>query len=152
MPDSAAWPTQPSSAPAAATIMVVVGAHPQAEAHHRPIAYRLCERLSAGAGAEAGRDGVRSLVCTDLWWLNDPAMRDRPTISIGGPEVNALTAYLADKLPSAYAVDGRVMVQLDVEFGDPLAACWGCDATQTDAAVDVFCRKYLPGFLRSLEW
>jgi hypothetical protein len=131
--------------------MVVVGAHPQAEEHHRPIAYRLCERLGAAAAGQAGLDFVRPLVCTDLWWLNDPAMRDRPTISIGGPEVNALTAYLADKLPSAYAVDGVMMVQLDVEFGDPLAACWGRDAAQTEAAVDVFCGKYLLGFLQSLE-
>lgn len=134
----------------ATTLMVVVGAHVHAEEHHRPIAYQLCERISAMSRDELGSEGVRPLVCTDLWWLNDPAMRERPTISIGGPEVNALTAYLTDKLPSAYAVDGALAVQLDVEFADPLAACWGTDPRQTASAVDVFCRTYLRGFVRAL--
>lgn len=151
MPDSEAWPTPPCYVSASANVMVVVGAHLYAEEHHRPIAYRLCGRLGVAAAGQDGLDAVRPMVCTDLWWLNDPAMRDRPTISVGGPEVNALTAYLADKLPSAYAVDGLMMVQLDVEFGDPLVACWGRDTEQTEAAVDVFCRRYLPGFLQSLE-
>jgi len=45
------------------------------------------------------------LVCSDVWYLNNDPLRSRPTISIGGPGVNALSAYLADKLPSAFAIE-----------------------------------------------
>ena len=131
---------------ASAQVLVVVGAGLAAEEHDRPTAYRLCERMRSADGR------VAPLVCTDLWWLNDASLRERPTISIGGPEVNALTAYLADKLPSAYAIDGVLMVQFDVEFGDSIAACWGTDHSRSAAAVDVFGEKYLPGFLRALKY
>lgn len=130
--------------------MVVVGAHLLAEEFDRPIAYALADRIRTAARACLPPGTLRPLVCTDLWWLNDAALRERPTISIGSPDVNALSAYLADKLPSAYAIDDSLMVQLDVEFTDPLAVCWGIDPVKTATAVELFCEKYLESFLGSI--
>lgn len=126
--------------------VIVVGAHPNAERHDRPTAYALVEGMRRRV---AGSPHPDPLVCTDLWWFNDPSLRDRPTISIGSPQVNALTAYLADKLPTAFAIDGVLMVQLDPAFGDTLAACWGTTHAQTAAAAEVFAERYLGGFLGS---
>lgn len=129
-------------------VVIVVGAPPRAEQSDRPTAYALSDRIVRAVPAAVR---PRPLVCTDLWWLNDPSLRDRPTISIGAPEVNALTAYLADKLPTAFAIDDVLMVQLDPAFGDNLAACWGVNHRQTAAAVDVFAERYLSGFLARRE-
>lgn len=129
-------------------MVIVVGAHPCAERSDRPTAYALGDRIVRAMPALVR---LGPLVCTDLWWLNDPSFRDRPTISIGAPEVNALTAYLADKLPTAFAIDDVLMVQLDPTFGGDLAACWGVNHRQTAAAVDVFAERYLSGFLALRE-
>lgn len=129
-------------------VVIVVGAHPCAERSDRPTAYTLADRIHSAVPELLRQE---PLVCTDLWWLNDASLRDRPTISIGAPEVNALTAYLADKLPTAFAIDEVLMVQLDPAFGDNLAACWGVNHRQTAAAVDVFAERYLSGFLALRE-
>lgn len=132
-------------------LLIVVGAHLSAEKYDRATAEGLrgeiARRLATSSGGRP--ESPMPLVCTDLWYLNDPSLRDCPVISIGGPEVNALTAYLADKLPSALAIDEVLIVQMDVELGDSsvLAACWGADHTQTARAVDLFIQKYLGRFL-----
>lgn len=132
-------------------LLVVVGAHLSAEKHDRATAQSLCaEAARRIAGDPAQHPGpLAPLTCTDVWYLNDPSLRECPVVCIGAPEVNALTAYLADKLPSAFAIDGVLTVQMDVEHGDPppLAACWGIDHAQTARAVDVFTERYLAGFL-----
>jgi hypothetical protein len=87
------------------------------------------------------------VVVTDLWYLNSDPLRAQPTISIGRPEVNALAAFLADKLPSVLAVDDRLLVQLDPEFVDPAASCWGIDAAATAEAVHVFLERWSGAFL-----
>lgn len=123
---------------------IVVGAHLQAELWDRGPAYRLRE-LAASALGQGHR--LEPVVCTDLWYMNSPALRGRPTISVGSPGLNALSAYLADKLPSAFVVDGVLMVQYDPQAQDPAACCWGVDAESTAAAVDAFCDRYLGDFL-----
>jgi len=90
-------------------------------------------------------------VCSDLWYLNNEALRSRPTVSVGGPDVNALTAYLADKLPSVLAVEDEYLVQMDPELVDVAACCWGAEAGATLAAVDGFAERYLDEFLDAAE-
>jgi hypothetical protein len=135
-------------------VLIVTGAHLAAEVHDRPIAYRLRERLLAALGQGNGRsnnasfslDGGpsdRVVVCSDLWYLNRDQLRELPTISIGGPTVNALTAYFGDKLPSAFAVDGVFLVQADWTTQTPVACCWGVDAHGTARAAETFIERYL---------
>jgi hypothetical protein len=123
-------------------ILIVTGAHLHAEAAHRPLAYSLqramLERL--------GRRGT-AVVCSDIWYMNNDQLRGCPTVSLGGPALNALSAFLADKLPSAFVVDGRVLIQADPGFDDPIACCWGADDACTAAAVDAFKDRYLDAFL-----
>ncbi len=152
-------------------LLIVVGAHPRAESADRPIAYwlldRVRERQAALAGVGGGAADVadslvetdgggwgepvtgkrRPLVCSDVWFLNDDSLRQCPVISVGGPRVNALSAYLGDKLPGALVVDGVFMVQLDVEFTERSVCCWGESAEGTCRAVELFCERYLDGFL-----
>jgi hypothetical protein len=137
-------------------VLIVVGAHLLSERFDRPAAYRLCDAMGAWLAereCEAGHPlGIRPLVCTDLWYLNDQTLRECSTVSVGAPAVNALTAYLADKLPSALAIDNVLLVQMDVETSDTLAACWGVDHAQTGRAVDLFCRKYLDMFMHAASY
>lgn len=121
-----------------ADVVVVVGAHASAEAHDRPTAYRLADSLRTG-----GAGGV--LVLTDLWYLNNDHVRALPAIAVGGPEVNALTAFLGDKVPSVAARSGEWVVQFDEER--PLACCWGANARRTDHAVEVFEREWLGRYM-----
>lgn len=170
-------------------VLIVVGAHPTAELYDRGLAYRLREaivgRLArvgvaaaptevSGAGqAAAGPIAQRVLVLSDLWYLNHDQLRSIPTISVGGPGVNALTAHWGDKLPSVLAVDGSWVVQMAGDAGlwedaaiepgpgpgahagdawafgagTPLASCWGADPASTLAAVQAFTQRFLEQFL-----
>lgn len=132
-------PTNPAHA-----LPVVVGAHVRAEVEDRPIAAALCEALTARLP-----DGFPfvPVVMTDLWYLNTDALRAQPTISVGRPEANALSAFLADKLPSVLAVDNRFVVLLDPELADPAACCWGIDAASTAEAVRAFADRWAGVFL-----
>jgi hypothetical protein len=128
----------------------VTGAHLRAEATDRPTAYRLRAHFAdalARRGHPHSAAAPRILVCTDLWYLNNDPLRSRPTVSVGGPGVNALSAFLADKLPSAFAIEDILMVQADLDFNDVIASCWGRDPDATAAAVDAFTERYLDDFL-----
>lgn len=137
-------------------ILIVTGAHLSAEVYDRPLAYRLRQHIldslatttssTSSTRPDSPHRPDRVVVCSDLWYLNRDALRELPTVSVGGPGVNALTAYLADKLPSAFAVDGQFVVQGDFEKA-PLAACWGIDAHRTAAAVEVFTTRCLEPWL-----
>ena len=133
-------------------VLIVTGAHLEAERRHRPLAYHLRERalaiLDGGHASQPARD-ERVLVCSDIWYLNHPALRQRATLSIGGPEVNALTAHLADRLPSLFAIDGELLIQGEGSFDTPLACAWGATPEATAKAVALFESRYLDDFLAS---
>jgi len=94
-----------------------------------------------------GEAPVHPVVCSDLWYMNNDALRSRPTVSIGGPGVNALSAFLADKLPSVFTIDEELMVQMDPEGGDRVVSCWGIDEEKTGRAIGIFVERYLDGFM-----
>lgn len=125
-------------------VVIVTGAHLEAERAHRPLAYHLREKLLERLDAP-GPDAV--VVCSDLWYLNHPHLRAQPTIAVGGPEVNALTASLADRLPSLFAIDGELLIQGDASFDAPIACIWGVDPASTAKAVAIFEERHLAGFL-----
>lgn len=133
-------------------VLIVTGSTPDAEFWDRPAAYRLQSRVREVWARVAASEGTPMsagvvLVCSDLWYLNSSEAAQLPTIAVGGPGTNALSAYLADKLPSAVVIDGRWIVQCDPEFDELLAACWGEDAAGTMAAVDAFADRYLEAFV-----
>jgi hypothetical protein len=135
-------------------ILIVTGAHLRAEAMDRPVAYRLQAQLARWLEEQIPleaepRPCQRILVCSDLWYLNNDGLRNCPTISLGGPRVNALTAFLADKLPSAFAIEDLLLVQADLDFPDVVACCWGRDGPATAAAADAFAERYLPLFMNA---
>ncbi len=132
-------------------LLIVVGAHLSAEATDRPLAYRLQESIQERLHRLTGSTDwpVLPLTCTDVWYLNNEALQQRPCVSIGGPGVNALSAYLYQKLPTALAVEDQLVVQLDVELADLRCAVWGMDGGHTAAALDLFENKYLHEWLRA---
>lgn len=123
-------------------IAVVVGVHHLAEVGDRPTAQGLARQLEPLARSLGGE----CMVLSDVWYLNSPAWRSRPTISLGGPEVNALTASLADQLPSVHVVDGEYMIQMDLDGTEALATCWGVSPSRTARAVSIFCDRYTRTF------
>lgn len=138
-------------------VLVVVGAHLRAEAVDRPLAYRMRDRIvqwqnenRARGETEDVMDGkaIRPIVCTDLWYLNDQALLGRPAICVGQPAVNAATAYLSNRLPTAFVVENKLRVHIDLEFIDRQACIWGVDGEATAAGVELFAEKYLDSFLR----
>ncbi|MBX3386186.1 MAG: hypothetical protein KF768_06425 [Phycisphaeraceae bacterium] len=137
--------------------LIVVGAHPRAECFDRALAYRLSARVRAWLRERFPDDALggsasgvlEPLVLTDVWYLNDRSMRGRPVVSIGGPGVNALTAALADKLPSVFVIDDSMMVQMDPECAELSACCWGVGPSETAGAVEVFSERYMEEFLRA---
>ncbi|GJQ28678.1 MAG: hypothetical protein HBSAPP03_05620 [Phycisphaerae bacterium] len=129
------------------TILIVTGAHLEAEVHHRPLAYFLRGRLLESLGVDAPATSV--IVCSDLWYMNHSDLRRHATISLGAPRHSAAAAYLAARLPSVLAVDGVYVVQMDLDADPPLASCWGDDAESTATAVQAFADRLLDPFLNA---
>ncbi|MCC6677116.1 MAG: hypothetical protein IT436_08225 [Phycisphaerales bacterium] len=127
-------------------VLIVTGAHLDAEMQDRPLAYKLREAVRR-ALVERGEKHFEVVVCSDLWYLNNEELRREPTVSIGGPTRNALGAHLADKVPSALVIEGKLAVQMDVELSELVASCWGVDSGATAGAVDAFIERYLEEFV-----
>lgn len=117
-----------------------------AEAVDRPTAYLLAQRLRDAIPPGAP---LTPIVCSDIWWLNNDELAARPTIALGPPDSNALSAFLARRLPSAFAIDGVLNVLLDPEFPEPHACIFGAAPESTAAASDAFVQRYLPLFLNA---
>ena len=141
-------PTNDSPAPET-TLLIVVGSSLRAELSDRMLGYRLRERILSWQDEMSCDPPLLPVVCTDLWYLNADELRDRPVLTIGDPETNAATAYLAGKLPTAFIIDETLRVQLDLDYVDLRACIWGINPTTTVSAVDLFLERYLDGYLRS---
>jgi hypothetical protein len=133
-------------------VMIVVGACLRAEEADRPLAYRLQRRVRRWLTQHADTLQIRiePIVCSDVWYLNSEELQQRPTISIGGPGVNALSAYFAQQLEEEPGEETHVLIQIDPEFTDLRAAIWGWDHELTSKGVEVFCKQYLDQFLRAV--
>ncbi len=130
-------------------LMIVVGAHLEAELADRPLGYRLQNDVVRWQQETPEADPLAPVLCTDLWYLNARDLMLRPTISVGRPEHNAVSAYFANRLPPALVIDGSLQVQLDPEFVTLQACVWGVDEPATRSGVDLFVERYLESFLRS---
>lgn len=124
-------------------VLIVTGSTLAAEALDRPTANALRTALAAAL------PDLDVVVCSDIWYLNQDDLRGRPTISVGSPQVSALAAYLADRLPSAFAIDDVLMIQTDLDFDEPVASCWGVTHEATARAVTEFRERYLKAFVKA---
>ena len=135
-------------------VLIVVGSSLQAEEADRPLAYRLLRRIEAWAKRHRGQMSVQMqpVICTDLWYINHADLQKRPTICLGGPGVNALSAYFAQHLPDDQKnqPDPRVLIQIDPDFTDLRVCVWGSDHELTVKGLQLFNRRYLDGFLRAV--
>jgi hypothetical protein len=132
-------------------LLIVVGAHLRAEEADRPLAYQLQARVRAWQRQHKGVLNVKltPVVCSDVWYLNHPDLQRRPTISLGGPGVNGLSAYFAQQLKSARADEQQIVIQIDGDFVDLRVCIWGTDHALTRRGIDLFVERYLDGFLRA---
>lgn len=134
---------QPGLSEQGPTLLIVVGVHPGAEQTDRFTGYALkerAERMDESAG-------VTVLVCSDVWVLNnDDAMRCA-AVSVGPPSVNAMTAFLADRLPTALVADDRYVVQFDAQTDEPVAAVWGESPSETAEAAEQLAQRHLAALL-----
>jgi hypothetical protein len=131
-------------------LLIVVGAHLRAERHDRPLARRLREQVRAWIDAyELGDNRLDPIICTDLWYLNQPELMLRPTIAMGDPEHNAATAMLATRLPTALVVENRLRIHLEPEFVELKACFWGLNPSATGSGLALFTERYLDPFLRA---
>ncbi len=146
----------PSNLPAgvgsANLLLIVVGAHLRAEIADRPLAYNLRQKIEDWTrhhGAKLAAP-IIPIVCCDVWYMNQTELQRRPTISLGGPGVNALSGFYAAKLNPAVVRDHQMLIQLDPEFVDLRVCLWGMDNPLTITALEHFCDKYLASYLRAV--
>ena len=139
---------------------IVTGIQLNAELGDRPLAYRVehevkqaLARLLGGAESPespAGPPRLAPAVVSDVLYLNSEDLQSRPTISIGGPGVNALSAMLVNELPTAVAIEDVLVVQMDLELNDRRCAVWGMNHLDTIRAVELFIAKgYLDTFVQA---
>jgi hypothetical protein len=132
-------------------LLIVTGAHLRAEMADRPLAYRLRALIRSWLRRHARGLNVRlvPVVCSDIWYLNQESLQKRPTISIGGPGVNALSAFFYQKVGPQTIRDQQIVIQMDPEWVDLRVCLWGVDHERTRQAVQLFSARFLEGFLRA---
>lgn len=90
----------------------------------------------------------RAVVVDDERWFETPMIHAAPTISIGGPGANGVSARMAGELPAVWTDADRVVIQAELSDGPRRATLWGSDRHATREAVDAFiARGWLDEFL-----
>lgn len=129
-------------------ILVVTGSTLRAEELDRPLAYYLKKRIEATLADRD--DGLRTVpvrVVADFRWIHDEALHGMPTISVGGPGVNALAHRWLEEVPLSLAVDEQYYIQMDPDLEEPRVSLWGMDNPTTQIAVSVFLDRFLSPLL-----
>src|SRR5262249_44008895 len=133
-------------------LLIVTGSTLRAEEMDRPLAYYLKQRMEralseAVAEGHDGLEGYAVRVVADFRWIHDELLQGLPTISLGGPGVNALAHRWLEEVPISLAVSERYFIQMDPDLAEPRASVWGMDNPTTQIAVSVFVDRFLPRFL-----
>lgn len=133
-------------------LLVVVGTTLRAEEADRPLAYYLKQKLEAALEAltkhgHAPGGPLHVAVISDFRWLRDDPLQKWPTISLGGPGVNALTRNWLEEVPLSLAVDNQYYIQMDPELDESRVAIWGMDNPSTQIAVSAFLQRFSGRFL-----
>lgn len=130
-------------------LLIVTGSTLRAEDLDRPLAYYLKQRIESWPGLEkaGGSNPFRARVIADFRWIHDEPLQALPTISIGGPGVNALSHRWLEEVPVSLAVDEQYYIQMDPDLDESRISIWGMDNATTQIAVSVFVERFLPRFL-----
>jgi hypothetical protein len=126
-------------------LLIVTGSMLRAEELDRPLAYYLRQQVEL-ASERLGL-AFKTLVVADFRWMSDEPLQVLPTISVGGPGVNALAQTWFDEVPFSLAVDEQYYIQMDPDLAEPRVSIWGMDNATTQIAVSVFINRFLPRFL-----
>jgi len=128
---------------------IIVGAGPGPELGDRPLANAIRDAVFEQAPELIPGTDLHPLVLTDLWYLNDTELMLQPTMSIGSPEKNAASAFLATRLPTALLVEDQYQVLMDQEGGIGHACFWGESHEASMLATSTFVDRFLEPFLRN---
>jgi hypothetical protein len=137
-------------------LLIVTGSTLRAEEMDRPLGYYLKQRIEAvligaDSGAIAKHDQDLSdyqiRVVADFRWIHDEFLQNLPTISLGGPGVNALAHRWLEEVPISLDYNERYFIQMDPDLTEPRVSIWGMDNPTTQIAVSVFLDRFLPRFL-----
>ena len=129
---------------------IVVGAHLRAELGDRIRATQVRNAIVEWMGSNEIDGPPWPIVCSDLWYMNQVELKVQPTICIGHPEINAATAAISAKLPTAILVDDSYRIQLDPAYIDRTCCLWGVDNAHSQHAIEAFIADFLPEFLGSI--
>jgi hypothetical protein len=134
---------------AARLLLIVCGSTLRAEEVDRPLAYYLKQKIEEqlAAAGDPSEMPVEVRVVADFRWIHDEPLQALPTISVGGPGVNALAHRWLEEIPVTLAVDEQYYVQMDPDLDEPRVSVWGMDNAATQIAVSVFVDRFLPRFL-----
>jgi hypothetical protein len=133
-------------------LLIVTGSTLRAEEMDRPLGYFLKQKIEDALEHSAltgrrGLDDYQVRVVADFRWIHDEPLQSLPTISLGGPGVNALSHRWLEEVPVSLAFSERYFIQMDPELAEPRASIWGMDNASTQIAVSVFVDRFLPRFL-----
>jgi hypothetical protein len=137
-------------------LLIVTGSTLRAEEMDRPLGYYLKQRIEGVLSANASQSGSKPghdlsdyqvRVIADFRWIHDEFLQSLPTISLGGPGVNALAHRWLEEVPISLAFNERYFIQMDPDLNEPHASIWGMDNSTTQIAVSVFLERFLPPFL-----
>ena len=132
------------------TILIVVGMDIEPEEADRPLAYRLKAAIEASTHF-GGHPFRKCLVISDALYDHDKLIQVCPTITIGGPGVNALAGKLVEELPVYLSRSNRSFIQLDKDFREQKIAIWGMDRDSTSEAIEMFIANgILDDFLKTI--
>ena len=133
-------------------LLIVTGSTLRAEEMDRPLGYYLKQRIEdslsqATANGQVGLEDYLVRIVADFRWIHDEPLQSLPTISLGGPGVNALSHRWLEEVPVSLAFSERYFIQMDPDLAEPRVSIWGMDNTSTQIAVSVFVDRFLPRFL-----
>ncbi len=133
-------------------LLIVTGTCLQAEHIDRPLAYQLRSQIYAKLKKYGMKLNTRAcpVVCSDIHYMNNEALHIRPTVSIGGTNVNALSIYYRDKLTVAEERKDSFSILLDSEFTDLRVCLLTEDHRHASVMLKLFCQKYLDAYLRAV--
>src|SRR6516165_5246221 len=125
-----------AASPPAGLLLIVTGSTLRAEEVDRPLAYYLKQRIETYLDTNEPASGPFAVrVVADFRWIHDEPLHELPTISLGGPGVNALAQRWLEEVPISFRVDDRYYLQMDPDLEEPRASIWGMDNTTTQIAV-----------------
>ena len=116
-------------------LLIVTGSTLRAEEMDRPLGYYLKQRIEdslsqATANGQSGLEDYLVRIVADFRWIHDEPLQSLPTISLGGPGVNALSHRWLEEVPVSLAFSERYFIQMDPDLAEPRVSIWGMDNSQ----------------------